>query len=152
VTASPLLGNLLSYDELLFPAVPRFLRPLYPMSVSKIPRIAVLMNSYPSVRSSAERDSLISAIRAASPAAQINFYDPIEEQLYPEPAEYDLLVLSGGTEDPSGEKPWVRMMQAFLRGMVKRHPTKKILGICWGHQTLCVTFGGAVGGMPEAEV
>jgi GMP synthase-like glutamine amidotransferase len=122
------------------------------MSVPKVLHVAVLMNGYPSPYSSSATDSFASAIRAASPAAQIDFYDPIEKQVYPDQARYDLLVLSGGTEDPSGDRSWVRKMQAFLRRTVASQPALKIVGVCWGHQTLCVAFGGTVGAMLKAEV
>ena len=44
-----------------------------------------------------------------------------------------------------GSAPWVLKMQAFLRDTVRDFPRRKIVGICWGHQTICVSFGGKVG-------
>jgi len=38
-------------------------------------------------------------------------------------------------------------MQDFLRRTVEECPTQKIVGICWGHQVINVTFGGVVGPM-----
>ena len=44
-----------------------------------------------------------------------------------------------------GSQPWVLKMQEFLRSTARAWPEKKIVGICWGHQTICVSFGGTVG-------
>lgn len=43
-------------------------------------------------------------------------------------------------------------MQSFLRTTVAAHPRTKILGICWGHQTIGLTFGGAVDMLPKLEI
>lgn len=54
--------------------------------------------------------------------------------------------------DPMSHEPWVLKLHAFLRKTVHEHPRRKIFGICWGHQTLAVAFGGIVGDMEKAEV
>lgn len=118
--------------------------------------IAVLLNGYdspykPRIRESYER-AIATATKSSTTSTTIDFFDPILEQRYPEAAQYDLIVLSGGTEDPMGDAPWVRRMQAYLRETVASQPKQKILGICWGHQTIAVTFGGIVGDMELAEV
>jgi GMP synthase-like glutamine amidotransferase len=82
----------------------------------------------------------------------IDFYDPIIAQTYPDPSEYDLIVLSGGVVDPMGSVPWQLKMQKFLRSTVREHPRQKIVGICWGHQTIAVTFGGIIKPMAAAEI
>jgi GMP synthase-like glutamine amidotransferase len=61
-------------------------------------------------------------------------------------------VLSGGTADPMGAEPWVLKMQNFLRTTVAEHPSQKLVGICWGHQTMCVALGGIVGNMDGPEI
>jgi GMP synthase-like glutamine amidotransferase len=117
------------------------------------PRIAILLNGFASTLTPAIRTSFISAISSAfslsslssSSPPKIDFYDPIVAQIYPDPAEYNLIVLSGGTADPMGSQPWVLKMQEFLRTTSREWPEKKIVGICWGHQTMCVSFGGKVG-------
>jgi len=123
-------------------------------------KIAILMNGFESPRIPVVRSSFISAISAASSFSitssalppMIDFYDPIVAQQYPDPADYDLIVLAGGTVDPTGDIPWVLKMQNFLRTTVSQYPERKILGICWGHQTINVTFGGLVANGPALEI
>jgi GMP synthase-like glutamine amidotransferase len=116
-------------------------------------RVAVLVNSFEHAAPiHAVKDSFTTAIQNASPAAQVDFYDPIKAQVYPDPASYDLIVLSGGTADPSGSDPWVLKVQGFLRRTVEVWPKQKMMGVCWGHQTICITFGGVVGAMDKSEV
>jgi len=51
-----------------------------------------------------------------------------------------------------GSDPWVLKLQEYLRRTVKEFPKQKIVGICWGHQTICVAFGGTVRKMAAAEI
>ncbi|KAH7350745.1 class I glutamine amidotransferase-like protein [Rhexocercosporidium sp. MPI-PUGE-AT-0058] len=118
--------------------------------------IAVLLNGLASPNTSGNKASFETAITSASSLIsfaeppQINFYDPIVAQVYPDPVKYDLIVLSGGTADPMGNDPWVLKLQDYLRTTVQEFPKQKIVGICWGHQTTCVSFGGSVGSMEGA--
>jgi GMP synthase-like glutamine amidotransferase len=125
-------------------------------SIDRSPKIAILLNGFTSPLTPLIRASFTSAITSASSASSppiIDFFDPIVAQIYPDPAEYDLIVLSGGTADPMGSQPWVLKMQDFLRTTAREHPKQKIVGICWGHQTICVSFGGVVGNREEgAEI
>lgn len=122
--------------------------------------IAVMLNGKQtsSPKSAAIRASFTIALTSASfqishpTPPSITFYDPIVAQIYPDPARYDLIVLSGGTADPMGSEPWVLKLQDYLRETVQNFPRQKIVGICWGHQTICVSFGGRVEGMLAAEV
>lgn len=47
---------------------------------------------------------------------------------------------------------WVLKMQKFIRTTVEQYPKKKIVGICWGHQTIGVAFGATVGNLPILEI
>ena len=116
-------------------------------------KIAVLINGFESPMTPAVRNSFLTATAAAtSITPSVDFFDPIVVQVYPDPSNYDLIVLSGGTADPMGSDPWVLRMHTYLKATVQEYPMKKIVGICWGHQTICVAFGGSVGSMDVAEI
>jgi anthranilate/para-aminobenzoate synthase component II len=123
------------------------------MTVSTPFKAAVLVNSI-SALDHAFRDAFQECIKSACPGAQVDFFDPIEAQIYPEPAQYELIILSGGgTADPMAKDiPWVLKMQEFLRTTVEKCPKQKIVGICWGHETINIAFGGMVGPMDKFEV
>jgi GMP synthase-like glutamine amidotransferase len=129
------------------------------MTVSNPMRVAVLVNTYNYPLTPDLKQSFLDAIHGAAgscPGALVDFYDPIEKQEYPDPASYSLIVLTGGTENMtapvSSHKTWVVKMQEFLRNTVRESPQTKILGTCWGHQIICVAFGGEVGTMEKSEV
>ncbi|KAL2071716.1 hypothetical protein VTL71DRAFT_12951 [Oculimacula yallundae] len=119
-------------------------------------KIAVLLNGFASPNTPAIKHSYELAISSASSFISditpptITFYDPIVEQIYPDSARFDLIVLSGGTADPMGDDVWVRKLQKYLQTTVQEFPKQKIVGICWGHQTISVSFGGIVGSMEGA--
>ncbi|KAJ4365978.1 hypothetical protein N0V95_000355 [Ascochyta clinopodiicola] len=114
-------------------------------------KAAVLVNSI------SELDSAFNAafqerIVSACVGAQVDFFDPIEAQTYPQPGEYDLIVLSGGTADVMAKDiPWILKLQDFLRTTGEKFPTQKIVGICWGHEMIHIVFGGLVGPMDGFE-
>lgn len=119
-------------------------------------KIAVLLNGLASPNTAGIKDSFELAISSASSLNSdaapptIDFYDPIVAQNHPDPTKYDLIVLSGGTADPMGSDTWVLKLQNYLRKTVQDFPGQKIVGICWGHQTTSITFGGSVGSMEGA--
>lgn len=123
------------------------------MTVSTPFKAAVLVNSI-SALDDAFRAAFHERITSASPGAQVDFFDPIEAQIYPEPAQYDLIVLTGGgvADATAKDIPWVLTMQEFLRTTVEKSPTQKIVGVCWGHQVINIAFGGVIGPMDTFEV
>lgn len=126
-----------------------------PHAISPL-KLAVLLNGFKSSNTPAVRKAFETAITSAANLRSIsrptiNFYDPIVAQIHPDPEAYDLIVLSGGTADPMGSDPWILKLQTYLRATVQLHPKQKIVGICWGHQTVAVTFGGVVGDI-DAEI
>ncbi len=101
------------------------------MTISTPFKAAVLVNSI-SALDPAFRDAFQERITSASPGAQVDFFDPVEAQTYPEPGQYDLIVLTGGgTADATAEDvPWVLKMRDFLKSIVENCPTQKIVAVC----------------------
>lgn len=115
-------------------------------------RIAILLNSYrsrilPAIRASYER-----TIGAVAPEARLAFYEPANKGEFPDPAYFDLVVFGGSNVDPRKSLPWILDVHDFLRRLVIHFPEKKVLGICWGHQTISRVFGGTVVEAAHPEV
>ncbi|KAI1494793.1 class I glutamine amidotransferase-like protein [Biscogniauxia mediterranea] len=110
-------------------------------------RIAILLNSFqsrllPAIRASYER-----TIGAVAPpgSTQLAFYEPANNRgQFPDPARFDLIVLGGSNVDPRKSHSWILEVHDFLRRVRRDDPAKKILGICWGHQTIARVFGGTI--------
>jgi len=114
-------------------------------------KAAVLVNAISAVDDDFKA-AFQNCISSACPGALVDFFDPIEAQTYPKPAQYDLIVLTGGIVDAMAKDiPWVLKMQDFLRETVEQCPTQKLVGICWGHQTIHIAFGGVVGPMDNNQ-
>ncbi|KAF2966657.1 hypothetical protein GQX73_g6900 [Xylaria multiplex] len=117
-------------------------------------RIAVLLNSYRSRLLPAIRGSYRRTIGAVAPHAQLAFYEPANRGEYPNPDYFDLIVLGGSNVDPRKRYPWILEVHQFVRRLVRDYPHKKLLGICWGHQTISTVFGGKIvdAAVPEMGV
>ncbi|KAI0910447.1 class I glutamine amidotransferase-like protein [Ustulina deusta] len=118
-------------------------------------RIAVLLNSYRSRLLPAIRGSYRRTIGAVAPHAQLAFYEPANRPgEFPNPDYFDLIVLGGSNVDPRKRHPWILQVHEFVRRMVRDYPHKKLLGICWGHQTISSVFGGMLvdAAVPEMGV
>ncbi|KAI1310876.1 class I glutamine amidotransferase-like protein [Xylaria venustula] len=119
------------------------------------PRIAILLNSYRSRLLPAIRGSYRRTIGTVAPHAQLAFYEPANRPgEFPNPDYFDLVVLGGSNIDPRNRYPWILEVHEFVRRMVRDYPHKKLLGICWGHQTISNVFGGKLvdAAVPEMGV
>ncbi|PYH76820.1 copper/iron-regulated glutamine amidotransferase [Aspergillus uvarum CBS 121591] len=116
-------------------------------------RIAILINTPPDTAFWHDvRKCYQDSFLAVAPTAQIDMYDPVFECRFPRPADYDLVVLTGGKADASSSEPWVLGVLEFLRTAAKEAPQTKILGICWGHQALSRALGGVVRAVPSGPI
>ncbi|KAL2127301.1 hypothetical protein VTI74DRAFT_10943 [Chaetomium olivicolor] len=105
-------------------------------------RIAILLNSYRSPFITEIRNSYVRSIGTISSDAILSFYYPAEKvDDFPDPAAFDLIVIGGGNADARAKHPWILRVHNFILDVVKNHPGKKIVGICWGHQTISLLFG-----------
>ncbi|KAH8894521.1 putative copper/iron-regulated glutamine amidotransferase [Thozetella sp. PMI_491] len=114
-------------------------------------RLAILINEF-SKQTQPMKDAYAKILATVEPSTTIEFFDPINAQEYPDVTKFDLIVLSGGSVFVMEEVPWVMKMRAFINSTVEDHPTKKIMGICWGHQIINVALGGIVKEMGSADV
>jgi GMP synthase-like glutamine amidotransferase len=67
-----------------------------------------------------------------------------EETLFPEPEEFDLLLIMGGTMSVYQEEdyPWLKPEKEFIRKVIKSG--RPILGSCFGAQIIAEILGGKV--------
>ncbi|KAK4188610.1 class I glutamine amidotransferase-like protein [Podospora australis] len=116
-------------------------------------KIAVLLNSYRSPFIQDIRESYVRSIRNVSPSCTLSFFLPAENaEDFPDPEEFDLIVVGGGNADPRKKHQWILRVHKFILDVVTNHPGKKICGICWGHQTIALLFGGVIVDMDVPEL
>ncbi|KAH8673544.1 class I glutamine amidotransferase-like protein [Xylariales sp. PMI_506] len=131
---------------------PSFKSPEHTAPVADPMSIAILLNSYKSHILPAIRASYVRTIGAVAPDARLSFFEPANKNELPDPALFDLIVLGGANVDPRTSHPWILRIHDFLRHMVSHHPRKKVVGICWGHQTIARVFGGELADMDVPEM
>lgn len=121
-------------------------------------KIAILLNSYRSPFITEIRDSYIRSLAAVSPDCSLTFFYPADKpgHLFPDPSAFDLIVIGGGNADPRKRHTWILAVHAFILDVVAHQQqglaVAKLCGICWGHQTISMLFGGEVGDMEVPEV
>lgn len=116
-------------------------------------RVAVLINTPPGNEFWEDvRQAWHDAFTTIAPHTQVNFYDPVYEAKFPNPRDYNLIVLSGGKADASSSEPWVLGVLDYVRNAARESPKTKILGICWGHQAVSRALGGEVQAVPTGPI
>lgn len=125
-----------------------------PLLARKPLNIAILLNSYRSKFLPAIQASYTRAIGAVSPDARLTFFEPANrpDEDLPDPALFDLIVFGGANVDARKSHMWILRIHHFLLRLVLCHPNQKILGLCWGHQTIARVFGGKIADMDVPEM
>lgn len=129
-----------------------------PMASPNPLKIAILLNSYRSPFITEIRDSYIRSLAAVAPDSSLTFFYPADKpgHLFPDPSAFDLIVIGGGNADPRMRHAWILAVHAFILDVVAHQQQElavaKLCGICWGHQTISMLFGGDVGDMEVPEV
>ena len=114
-------------------------------------RIAVCLNSYNSRFLPQIQASYMRALGRVAPDAHLTFFESAKGKL-PEPSQFDLIVLGGANVDARASWDFILKIHHFIRKTIAEYPDKKIVGICWGHQTISRVFGADIVNMDVPEV
>jgi GMP synthase (glutamine-hydrolysing) len=80
-----------------------------------------------------------------------DFFDVVNEQAYPsfkdiESGKYNAIVLTGSRYNAHDNDAWILKQVEFNRKMITEYADKvKMVGICFGHQTILRAAGGITG-------
>ena len=92
---------------------------------------------------------------AALPTPKIKSWDIIHHpEAYPDPSEFEAILITG-SRTPCGyclilgysayeDKEWIHKLCRYVKRIYKEFPSKKIIGICFGHQIIAQALGGKV--------
>ena len=115
------------------------------MGSSSATQIAILINTDESPYIQLFKESFRNIFIGLSPSPMVTFYTPPVTQIFPDPSNYDLLIIGGGTYVVDETTPWVVSELEFLKTTVRNYPNLKFVGICFGHQKISQAFGGSLG-------
>lgn len=81
------------------------------------------------------------------PRLTIDRYDPTTDSSLPRPGAYDHVIVTGSTAHVDDAEPWIEPLATHLRLLTDSGTP--VLGVCFGHQLLAASLGGAVESLPE---
>ncbi|KAH8895346.1 class I glutamine amidotransferase-like protein [Thozetella sp. PMI_491] len=93
-------------------------------------------------------ESFRSHIKRRQPSAEVDVCGAADTEVVPDPFDYDLIVLTGGTVNliNGPQPPWVEEVLGLIREVAQKPEGKtKLLGCCWGHQAIQHALGGELG-------
>lgn len=89
-------------------------------------KIAILVNISPaSPYEKGIKFSFVDAFNILAPNAIVDFYDPVIKGGFPDPKEYELVVLSG-RENILGGESWIGGIMGFVRVVREEAPQMKV--------------------------
>jgi hypothetical protein len=117
--------------------------------------IAILLNSHRSPHLPAITGSYTRTLLPLSHLYPhtLTFFNPAHDEHLPDPDEFDLIIIGGGNVDPRKKHPWILRVQKYVLELIegieqgrwhRKGKNLKVVGICWGHQTMGMIGGGAV--------
>jgi hypothetical protein len=90
-------------------------------------RIAVLLNSYKSPFINQIRQSYVRTITTVSPGSRPAFFHPAEQNEFPRPEDFDLIVVGGSNVDPRKSHDWIIQVHQFVLSVTREYPDKKMV-------------------------
>jgi GMP synthase-like glutamine amidotransferase len=72
-------------------------------------------------------------------------FDVVQIMSYPEhPETFDAFLISGSKSSAYEDEPWILRLIDYVRYLIEKVPTCRLVGICFGHQIICRALGGRV--------
>lgn len=117
-------------------------------------RVAILIHTDDPIPLKLMQESYASIFQTIAPGSSVEFYNLLLSPELPDVsnAQYDLVILGGGTYIPQPDAPWLQQLLQFEEELLHEHTNQKVLAICLGHQTLATLRGAALEYLPEPEV